>query len=286
MRTRSSQVHRSFLVLGVLGGLLLFQSRVEAQLVRSAAGDAAAVTAARDQFRLDLGGGTVAGANGSFGGLRREINWDGVPNSASAPNNLNADFFNVNSPRGVVLSTPGTGFQVSANAGVAPIDFDNIDPSYSADFAPFSNQRLFTALGSTVTDVHFFLPGTTTPATTRGFGVIFSDVDVPNTTSIEFFDAANTSLGTFFAPAASGDEQFSMLGVTFATPVISRARITSGVSPLAAGLLDNNLGNPDLVVMDDFLYAEPIPEPTTVVLGAIALAGLLICRWRGRRSVG
>jgi hypothetical protein len=288
MRTRTtSKIDRLFyLTYFVLASALILSvhSQADAQLVRSAAGNAATVTAARDQFRLDLGGGTVAGANGSFGGLRREINWDGVPNTAAAPNNLNADFFNVNSPRGVVFSTPGTGFQVSANAGVAPIEFDNIDPSYSADFAAFSNQRLFTALGSTAMDVNFFLPGTTTPALTRGFGVVFSDVDVANTTRIEFFDAVNASLGTFFAPAASGDEQFSILGVSYPAPIISRARITSGISPLAAGLLDNNLGNPDLVVMDDFLYAEPVPEPTTVLVGAIALVGLL-ASWLRRQRV-
>src|SRR4051794_8092324 len=68
-----------------------------AQVVESAAGaDAASITAARDAFRNDLGGGTVAMPNGSFGGLRREINWDGVPDIRSAPNNLPADFFNVN----------------------------------------------------------------------------------------------------------------------------------------------------------------------------------------------
>lgn len=77
------------------------------QLVESAAGASAAdITAARDQFRVDLGGGTTAGANGSFGGLRREINWDGVQGALSAPNNLPANFFNSNSPRGAVFSTP------------------------------------------------------------------------------------------------------------------------------------------------------------------------------------
>src|SRR5437762_14235152 len=92
-------------------GLAPFAS---AQLVESAAGATAAdITAARDQFRLDLGGGTTAGANGSFGGVRREINWDGVPAGFSAPNLLPANFFNVNSPRGAVFATPGTGFQVS-----------------------------------------------------------------------------------------------------------------------------------------------------------------------------
>jgi hypothetical protein len=98
-------------------------------IITSASGlTAADITPARDLYRLELGGGIVAGANGSFGGVRREINWDGVPDAFAAPNNLPADFFNTVSPRGVILSTPGTGFQVSANAGgTTPIAFGNID---------------------------------------------------------------------------------------------------------------------------------------------------------------
>jgi hypothetical protein len=78
-----------------------------------------AITPTRDAFRTAIGGGTVAGANGDFGGLRREINWDGVPDSFSDPNLLPANFFNSTSPRGVVFSTPGSGFLVSANSGLA-----------------------------------------------------------------------------------------------------------------------------------------------------------------------
>src|SRR5678809_1579771 len=119
--------------------LIAAVTTARAQVIESATGtDAASITAARDAFRAAIGGGTVAGANGSFGGLRREINWDGVPDAFSAPNNLPANFFNLNSPRGVVFSTPGTGFQVSANAGVAPIDFGNINATYPGTFAPFS----------------------------------------------------------------------------------------------------------------------------------------------------
>jgi len=123
---------KSIAVLTILVALLFNPPAWGAPVVDSASGtSAAAITPARDAFRVDLGGGTVAGANGSFGGVRREINWDGVPDAVSAPNNFPADFFNVNSPRGAVFATPGTGFQVSANAGVAPIDFGNIDPSYT-----------------------------------------------------------------------------------------------------------------------------------------------------------
>src|SRR4051812_28699340 len=70
----------------------------------SAGANPAAITPTRDAFRPVVGGGTTAGANGSFGGLRREINWDGVPDAVADPNLMPGNFFNVNSPRGVVLS--------------------------------------------------------------------------------------------------------------------------------------------------------------------------------------
>jgi len=59
-------------------------------------------------------------------------------------------------------------------------------------------------------------------------------------------------------------------------------RITSGNAALSAGVLDG--GAIDLVVMDDFIYGEPIavPEPGTwalLCLGALALmAKALRCR--------
>lgn len=259
--------------------LLALTTAASAQLVRSGTGATVAdITGVRDVFRVDLGGGTVAGANGDFGGVRREINWDGVPDGFSAPNNLPLNFFNVNSPRGAVFATPGTGVQVSANAGnptSTPVQFGNLDPSYPGVFEPFSPQKLFTAIGSNIVDVTFFLPGTATAALTRGFGAIFSDVDLANTTSIELFDGSNASLGTFFVPnfltAAGGptDESFSFLGISYANPTIARVRITNGNVAPGAGVLDQNGNANDVVVMDDFVYATPqaVPEP-----GALALA--------------
>lgn len=246
----------------------------------SAAGaNSAAIQATVDGYRAALGtlNPNVAG---SFGSGRREINWDGVPDAFAAPNNLPANFFNVNSPRGVVFSTPGPGFQVSANAGVAPIEFDNINPTYSSIFQTFSSQRLFTALGSNITDVNFFVPGTSTVATVSGFGSVFTDVDLAATTSLEFFAADGASLGLFNASTANNG--LSFLGVFFnAGERVGRVRITSGNSALGP----NDMPGTDIVAMDDFIYAEPtaptaVPEPASLLLVGAGLVGAAVRRRR------
>ena len=254
---------------------------LQAQLVFSGAGaNAAAIQSSVDSFRNSLG---TLNPNvvGSFGSGRREINWDGVPDQFSAPNNLPANFFNTNSPRGAVFSTPGTGFQVSATAASGtPVRFGNIDPTYSNTFATFSPERLFTGLGSNIVDVNFFVPGSTTPALVRGFGAVFTDVDLANTTSIQFFNSANVSLGTFFATPTGGTAGLSFLGVDFLMPEIARVRITSGNTALGAGVTDQNGDTRDVVVMDDFIYGEPVaatvPEiGSTALLLAVSLLGLV-----------
>jgi hypothetical protein len=234
----------------------------------------AGIQATVDAFRADLGtlNPNVAG---SFGSGRREINWDAVADAFAAPNNLPPNFFNVNSPRGVVFTTAGAGFQVSANAvnpTGTPVLFRNINSTYPSLFQTFSPQKLFTALGSNVLDVDFFIPGSTTPALTRGFGSVFTNVTLPSTTSLTFFDANNASLGTFFAQPG-GVQSLSFLGVDFGNDVVSRVEITNG----NAALGPNEGPGVDLVVMDDFLYGEPVsvvPEADTLMLLVGALLGL------------
>ena len=182
-------------------------------------------------------------------------------------------------PRGVVFSSDvGEGFRVSANAGVAPVNFR------ISSFGTFSAQRLFTAIGTNVYDVSFFIPGSLTPALTRGFGSVFTDVDSDASTSIQYFDAANLSLGTFAVPNFTGDATLSFLGVTFDNAIISRVRITSG---------DNALNSPsrigDFVAADDFIYGEPVfavPEPTTMAIFGIGLGLLAVARRRSGVSDG
>lgn len=278
--------------LALVSGLSVVSAAAAAPVVRTGSGpNAAAITPARDQFRVDLGGGTVAGANGLFqdaSGARREINWDGVPDTFSSPNALPANFFNVNSPRGAVFTTPGSGFQVSANAASGtPVRFGNLGPGYSSDFAAFSAERLFTAVGSNVTDVTFFAPGTTTPATVTGFGAIFSDVDRPDSTTVEYFRPDGTSLGVFNVPVGETpgstlDGNFSFLGVSFnAGEQVGRVRITSGNGALGPNFPDVDQQPTvtfDPVVMDDFLYSNPVPEPAGLLL--VPCATLLLRRRR------
>lgn len=232
---------------------------------------AASITSTRDAFREAVGGGTSAGANGSFGGVRREINWDAVPNakadSAFLPNN----FFNVNSPRGVVFSTPGDGFMVSANAGQAVAPLFGFEDSLQA----FSPQRLFTAINSNITDVTFFVPGTSEVAATRAFGAIFTGVEDYGQTKMEFFDAKGNLIYQQDA-LVSGNKGFSFLGaIATGDELISRVRLTSGLATIASnGVLGHADG--DLVVMDDFVYAEPtvaaaVPEPSSLAMMGMGL---------------
>ena len=238
----------------------------------------AAIQSSVDAFRTALGA-LNPNVAGSFGSGRREINWDGVPDPRSAPNALPANFFNVNSPRGAVFSTPGTGFQVSATAASGtPVEFGNLDASSSAQFQTFSPQRLFTALGSNVLDVNFFVPGTTAAARTRGFGSVFTDVEIPDVTSLSFFDGNNALLDTFFVPVGPAGG-LSFLGVDYGSAVVARVRVTSGNGVLELPESDN-----DLVVMDDFIYAEPLPEPGTMGLLVVGTLGLGMVTSRRRRT--
>jgi hypothetical protein len=237
--------------------------------VRSAAGaNPAAIVGTVDQFRADLGGALNPNEATTFPTGRREINWDGTPDAFAAPNALPGNFFNTNSPRGVVFTTPGSGFQVSSNqASGVPLRFGNIDPAYTNLFTTFSSPRLFTALGSTQTTVDFFQAGTTTAATTNGFGAVFTDVNLSGPTTIEYFDAAQNSLGRFTVPATGGNAHLSFLGVSFTEGErVAKVTITSGNQVLAPG----NTAD-DLVVMDDFIYGEPRavpPPPLTLKMSA------------------
>lgn len=242
------------------------------------------IQATVDSFRNTLGANN--GVGGSFTSGRREINWDGVPDAFAAPNALPGNFFNVNSPRGVVLSTPGSSLQVSANSGLAtPVEFGNLNAGYPAHLTPFSAQRLFTPIGSNIVDVTFFIPGTTTPTSVLGFGAVFTDVQTTNSTIFTVFYANGDNGGQFAVPVNATAGGFSFLGLTDPTNRYSRIRIQSGHVDLGSGT-PQSLPNGDVVAMDDFIYGEPlnpnagVPEPATFGLIGAGLGLLTVLRRR------
>jgi len=232
-------------------------------VLTGASTDAEGLQKVVDDYRTLLGD-LNAPEPGSLCQGRRQIDWDAAPDQVSAPNEFPGDFFNADvfpRARGVEFETPGEGFQLSATieSGVG-VEFANIDPSFDDLFSVFSPQRLFTPIGSTVVDVYFFVPGTDVPATSRGFGAVFSDVDVEGSTTLEFYAVGGEYLGSWSAPTGpASEESLSFVGVAYDEPIVEKVRITSGNTALAWGEVES-YPDVDLVVVDDFIFGEPVSQ--------------------------
>jgi hypothetical protein len=223
-------------------------------IVFKAAGD---ISSALNEFRETLG--TLNTAPGAEGG-RREINWDGVPDALTNNDQFPGDFFGAFDPtlpnarkRGLINTTPGTGFSISKD------DFLFLNSKYDDQFNDFSPFKTFVAVGSTIIDNFFKVPGSNTDATVQGFGVVFSDVSNAASTFLEFYDG-DRLLGSFKVPNNGNNNPggFSFLGVYFPNEKVSRVRINCGSAPLSSTQDDlSDGGGEDLVVMDDFIYSEP-----------------------------
>lgn len=250
-----------------------------AVLVRSGAGaDPASIQAVVDQFRADLGGANN-GAGGSFATGRREVNWDAAGlDPFQSPALMPDNFFNripppAGSPRGALFSTPGAGFLVSQRVSDGTgqnLRFGDLNPGYDEQFKAFSETRLFGIQGSLIMDTRFFIPGSpSSPGTVNGFGAVFVDVDLNGVTKVELFDANDSLLHSGFVPAASSG--LSFFGASFdAGEQVARVRITAGNTLLGLDDVFLDEGQQDVVVMDDFIYGEPVPTPG---VGMLALAG-------------
>jgi hypothetical protein len=229
--------------------------------IEGAASSAAGLLPTVDAFRALLGQPDNGSAPGSQPAGRREINWDGVPDTFAAPNALPRDFFNTTVTRGVVFSSAANNrFQVSAdsdNPTGTKVRFGNLNAQYPSIFGTFSPQRLFTPVGTNTMSIRFFEPGSTRPATVRGFGAVFTDVDKANTSKIELYDRWGTRLWWRAVPkGTAASKSLSFLGVT-TSAAIYEVRITTGNAPLSSHNTDT--ASRDVVVMDDFLYGEPKP---------------------------
>jgi hypothetical protein len=250
------------LILGTPGVLGAQTTQATPTVFQAAGPTVASIQGTVDQFRAALGDnlGNVPGGVSNTG--RREINWDGGGSTATSIGETPFDVFLNN--RGARMTTDGSGFVQAPVAGIATT-FNN--PGYETAFQFFSQQRLFSPIDSNFTLVQFFIPGTNgdTPATTKAFGVVFTDVDRQSSgtlffdatfapgAQVEFFDARGKLLYFQYAPASRGNAGLSFLGVIFDDARIAFVRIRSGsVTP---GPDDN--AQHDIVMMDDFIFGEP-----------------------------
>jgi hypothetical protein len=269
--------------IALAGAFLVAPIEAGAITIFSDAGaNAAAIQDTVDLYRAALGDPNNANNPGPLATGRREINWDGggppvIDGTAPA-----TPFVVFQNTRGGTFTTPGAGLtQAAATGGLLSLDL--INPTYAGLFAPFSPNRLFTPLGSNITDGSFSIPGSggAVPAGVRGFGAVFSDVDLADVTTIQYFDTDGNSLGVFDVPSTTGNQTFSFLGITTDAnePLIGSIRIITGTNALGP----NESSEIDLVVMDDFFYGEPqlivqaVPQPWPLQmlgLGLLALAAL------------
>ena len=273
MQTKQSVIN-SNIVIAALGLLsILFAVSGTAQdlttagpLVFQAAGiNAASIQSTVDAFRARLGDPNNLNNPGPLRMGRREINWDGGnPNvlDTTAPVTPFNTFLNT---RGSQFTTAGIGLSQAPTSGGPQgglaVLFAN--PSYAKAFKTFSPSRLFTPVGSNVTNASFFIPGTngTVPATVKGFGAVFTDVDQqadgdPNhkaSTLIEYLDKDSRILFSSSVPASPGSGNLSFFGIVFSDARIAAVRIQAG--NVAPGPTDDK--NHDIVMMDDFIYGEP-----------------------------
>lgn len=264
---------------GVLSMVFVVSETAQAQgrddvppaVFQAAGATVASIQSTVDAYRARLGDPNNLNNPGPLGLKgRREINWDGGnPNvlDTTAPVTPFLVFLNT---RGSQFKTPGLGLSQAPPSGGPQgglaVLFGN--PTYAKIFKAFSLSRLFTPVGSNITEASFSIPGTngTVPATVRGFGAVFTDVDQPDgsgpssrlanrraSTLIEYFGRDGKVLFSSFIPASPGDGSLSFFGIAFDDARIATVRIKTG--EVAPGPNDDR--RHDIVMMDDFIYGEP-----------------------------
>ena len=235
-------------------------------------------------FEAAIGGSDNGNVSSPQTGGFRSINWDGVKLDGTDFGGNNAVVV-----KGAVAGIAPNRFQTRGTLfdeiyAVSGDSFLSVNPNAGLSiFPPFSPNNIFAPFQfDNQIGLEFIAPSAATAAQVqsgvRGFGAIFINVEVANTSAIEYFNG-NTSLGKFFVPVGvTGQPQF--LGVLFDTPVVTRAVLTLGTSPndriyraslssaasfpsslttpITAGPKDNPSGGVNIVATDDFVFSEPV----------------------------
>lgn len=219
-------------------------------VVFSATGD---VNGKLNEFRTQLG--TLNTTVGQTTG-RREINWDGVPDNMTGAK-LPGDFFNPTAPGSPEARQRGLVYTDTGLSMVSKTGFAEVNTESASEFSNFSGDKSFAVVNATLWPLEFRVAGQNTLAAVKGFGIVFSDVDKANSTFIEFFNGEE-NLGKYYVPVHVAGSSFSFLGVYFPGEQITSVRI-GHEGMLASGGKDiTQGGTKDLVILDDFIYSEPV----------------------------
>jgi hypothetical protein len=220
--------------------------------VFSATGD---INAKLNEFRNQLG---TLNTSPGFTSGRREINWEGVPDSLMGLR-MPGDFFNPTGAGAPAARQRGLLYAGTENAVVSKTNFADINANAATAFTAFSGTKTFAVTNAAQWPVFFQVAGQPTAATVKGFGAVFSDVDKANTTFIEFYNN-DKLLGRFYVAPQDNTSSFSFLGVYFPNDKITHI-VAGHEGILADGQKDiTQGGSKDLVILDDFIYSEPLPK--------------------------
>jgi hypothetical protein len=249
------------------------------QIIGGNTGNNTSAATAFASFKTAIGGVDNGGAapatplNTGF----RDINWDGVkldgtdfgggPNTTVVtPGHTVGIPLNRFQERGVFF---GAVYAVSGPASATdPSTFTDVNPGVDGLFTPFTPKNTFAMFNDNGIDFKFVLPSShfssLVSGASRGFGAIFENVTIANTSSIEYFHG-NTSLGKFFVPPGpKGGTEF--LGVLFDSPIVTNVQLTLGTDVIfdfngqkvtSSGVVDDGVTH-NLVTVDDFVYPEPV----------------------------
>ena len=120
-----TKLSKHFLQLGLALSVGCLSGVAEAGFIsfESAGANAAAITPTVDSFRAALGTLNPNDGNHQNSG-RREINWDGVPDTSADPNPFPGNFFNSTTvagrSRGALFTTPGPVFWSAQTVAIRP----------------------------------------------------------------------------------------------------------------------------------------------------------------------
>jgi hypothetical protein len=226
--------------------------------------------AAFQAFKTAIGGSDNGNVAAPQTGGFRAINWDGVkldgtdfgggPNTTVIANGTDV---------GIPLNRFQTrGVQFGAVYAVSGDGFASVNPNVAGLFPAFSPHNTFAMFNDNGIDFKFVLPSGATsapvPAASRGFGAIFLNVELPNTSSITYFHGS-TELAQIFVPVGA-QSQPEFLGALFSNAIVTGVSLTLGTdvifrfdgTTVTPGGMDDPTHGHNLVATDDFAYPEPV----------------------------